>query len=118
MADDFVTCVRARAKNQIQNARGNAGFFKYFDDANGSGRSDRRWFENYCVAGDQCRRDLPRGNCHRKVPGRDARHHAQRLLDRVDEIRRQLRKNRFAVHASRFTGAELSDIDRALQLAA
>ena len=74
--------------------------------------------EDDSVSRDQRGCDLPHGNRDREVPRRNTRDDAKRLLDRIGEVQRQLGRDRFAVHASRLTRAEFSNIDRALQLTA
>jgi len=116
MSDNFIAGLRSGSENQIQNTGRHSGGFKYLDDADrGAGRDCRR-FENHCVAGDQGRREFPGRNRYRKIPWGDAGHNPERLFDCVNEVRRQFRENRFAVHTARFAGAKLGDVDRTLQL--
>src|SRR5713226_7272946 len=118
MIDDFVAGIRTRSENKIQNAGRHTGLFKDFNDAHGGGWRQRGGLEHNGVSGYQRRRNFPRRNRHRKIPRRYASNYAQRLLDRIDEVRWQLGKNRLAVHAPRLARAKLSNIDRALHLAA
>ena len=118
MIDDLVSGIGTRSEDQIQNTWRYSCLLENLYDADSRGRRERRWFENYRVARDQRRRDLPHRNRYRKVPWRYACHDAQRLLDGVGKIRRQFRKNGFAVHATRFAGTEFRHVDRALQFAA
>ncbi len=91
---------------------------KEFDEADGRrGRICRR-LEDDRVARDERGRELPDGDGDGEIPRRDEGDDAVRLPDGVGEVRGQFRRDGLAVHAARFAGAELHDVDGALQLAA
>jgi hypothetical protein len=116
--DDLVAGLGAGAEDEVEDAGGQPRLVENLDDADGRGGRQGRRLEDDRVAGDERGRELPDGDGDGEVPGGDDGDDAVRLPDGVGEVAREFGGDGLAVHAARLAGAELGDVDGALQLAA
>jgi hypothetical protein len=111
MIDNFIAGFGSRTEHQVQDSWRYTGLCEKLNDTNAGCGCQRCGFENDGITGNECRRDLPNRNGDWKIPGSNTSNNSQRLFDGVDEVSRELRLNRLAVHAARFSCTKFRDID-------
>ena len=116
--DERIAHLAARAHDDVEDARREAGLLEHARQRHDRGRGVRGRLDDDRVAGDQRRHRLPRRDRHREVPRRDQRADADRLPDAHRELVGQLRGRREAEEAAAFARRQVGHVDRFLHVAA
>src|SRR5581483_7766242 len=107
-----------RPVHQVDDAGRNARLFEDLDHGAAQQGSIAGRFEYDRVAGNEGRHDLPAGNGHGKVPGRDSRHDANRIAHGEAGFVLKLRRPHFPQQAAALTGHVVGHVDGLLHVAA
>src|SRR5205823_2812951 len=101
----------SRSGNKINDSPGNPGFFTNSYQVVGGMRRLGCWLENHRITTNQCGDELPGGNSHGEIPGRNERTNPQWHPNAHGELIRQFGRSRVPTHPSPFTGCEVGHID-------